>query len=64
MKCAYCGHDAGPYLATVQGLTVCHTNRLDDCYRLAYTNLDFVTWAREAHAEDPQWGTWRDEVRA
>ena len=64
MKCAYCGHDAGPYLANVQGLPVCHAIRPDDCYGLAYMDAKFVAWAREATAEDPQWGMWRDEVRA
>ena len=64
MKCAYCGHDAGPYLANVQGLPVCHAIRPDDCYRLAYMDAKFVAWARGAVPGDPQWGTWRDGVRA
>ena len=64
MRCAYCGHDAGPYRATVNGLPVCHSARPDDCYRRAYASARFVAWSREATAGDPQWGTWRDEVRA
>lgn len=64
MRCAYCGHDAGPYLANVGGHSVCHSDRPDDCYRLAYMDAKFVAWARGAVPGDPQWGTWRDGVRA
>lgn len=61
MICAYCGHEAGPYLAGVQGLPVCHSEQLDDCYRRAYLDNDFMDWARKAKAGDPEWGAWRDE---
>ena len=64
MICACCGHEAGPYLANVQGLPVCHSERSDDCYRRAYMNADFVAWARKADPGDPQWGTWQNGAQS
>lgn len=60
MICAYCGNEAGPYLAYVNGAPVCHSERSDDCYRRAYTDVKFLVWTHDATPSDPRWGTWRD----